>query len=136
MASLLVTICGLPGKCHARIAAAITPMASICACRWLIQCDAANSVVHVLLWDIGLRTGAFEAPVGVLAIVEGHAMDTQDMGLQVALLGGTVGAVTAPERSLAWRKTETNNITFIRRYTRLRSHHWISLCTTTNIFLH
>lgn len=42
--------------------------------------------------------GAFEAAVRVLAVVKGHAVDTQDMGLQVALLRGTVGAVPALER--------------------------------------
>ena len=80
-----------------------TPMASVCRCRWLIRCNNTDGVVIVLLQVIGLGTRAFEAPVGVLAVVEGHAVDTQHMGLQVALLGGTVGAVTALERSLACR---------------------------------
>lgn len=41
---------------------------------------------------------AAEAAVRVQAVVEGLAVDTQDMGLQVALLGRAVGAVPALER--------------------------------------
>lgn len=44
------------------------------------------------------RVRAAEAAVRVQAVVEGLAVDTQDVGLQVALLGGAVGAVPALER--------------------------------------
>lgn len=40
---------------------------------------------------------ASQAAVRVLAVVEGLAVDAQDVGLQVALLGGAVGAVAALE---------------------------------------
>ncbi len=81
-------------------------MASICSCHWLIRCNTTNRVIRVLLWDIGLRTGAFEASVRVLAVVKGHAVHAQHMSLQVAFLGGTVGAVTALKWSLAWREKQ------------------------------
>lgn len=67
-------------------------------------CNAAHGVLGALLWDLTVRTGAFEAAVGVLAVVKGHAVHAQHVGLQVAFLGGTVRAVTALERSLAWRR--------------------------------
>lgn len=41
--------------------------------------------------------GTFEAAVRVLAVVEGHAVDAQHVGLEVALLGGAVGAVATLE---------------------------------------
>lgn len=41
---------------------------------------------------------ASEATVRVQAVVEGLAVDAQDVGLQVALLGRAVGAVPALER--------------------------------------
>lgn len=45
-----------------------------------------------------VHSGALEPAVGVLAVVERHAMDTEHVGLQVSLLRGTVGAVSALER--------------------------------------
>jgi len=43
------------------------------------------------------RVRAAQAAVGVEAVVKGLAVDTEDVGLQVALLGGAVGAVPALE---------------------------------------
>lgn len=45
---------------------------------------------------------ASEAAVGVEAVVEGFAVDTEDVGLQVALLGGAIGAVPALEWLPSW----------------------------------
>lgn len=87
----------------------VAPVASIHSCHWLIRCSDTNSV-GALLGDVGLWTRAFEAPVGILAVVEGHAVHAQHVSLQVALLGGTVGAVTALEWSLAWREEQNNRI--------------------------
>lgn len=78
-------------------------MASICFCQMLIRCNTTNGIIGALL---GLETGAFEASVRVLGVVEGHTVHAQHMGLQVTLLGGTVGAVTAFEWSLAWRQKQ------------------------------
>lgn len=94
-ALLLVTGHGLPN---------FTPMASIFSSHRLTRCNTTQSVIGVLLRDIGLGTGSFEASVRILAVVEGHAVHAQHVSLQVALLGGTVGAVTALEWSLAWRE--------------------------------
>lgn len=47
---------------------------------------------------------ASEAAVGVEAVVKGLAVDTEDMGLQVALLGGAVGAVPALEWFPSWER--------------------------------
>lgn len=79
-------------------------MAYIYFCHWLIRCKATDGIGGALIWAVGLGTGAFEASVRVLGVVEGHAVHAQHVGLQVALLGGTVGAVTALEWSLAWRQ--------------------------------
>lgn len=49
---------------------------------------------------------AAEAAVRVQAVVEGLAVDAQDVGLQVALLGCTVGAIPALERLPGCRKDE------------------------------
>lgn len=57
--------------------------------------------------DIRVYAGAFEASVGVLAVVKGHAVNTQHMGLQVTFLRGAVGAVAAlewPLTSLTWER--------------------------------
>ena len=47
---------------------------------------------------------ASQAAVGVEAVVKGLAVDTQDVGLQVALLGGAVGAVPALEWLPTWKR--------------------------------
>lgn len=54
---------------------------------------------------------AAEAAVRVQAVVEGLAVDTQDMGLQVALLGRAVRAVPALERlpSCRGKKRQRNH---------------------------
>lgn len=55
--------------------------------------------------DIRVNAGAFEAPVGVLAVVKGHAVNTQHVGLQVTFLRGAVRAVAAlewPLTSVTW----------------------------------
>lgn len=52
------------------------------------------------------RVRAAEAAVRVQAVVEGLAVDTQDVSLQVALLGCAVGAVPALERLPGCRKDE------------------------------
>lgn len=44
--------------------------------------------------------GVAEPPVRVLGVVEGEAVHGLDVGLQVAFLGGAVGTVLTPERSL------------------------------------
>lgn len=49
---------------------------------------------------------ASEAAVRVEAVVKGLAVDTEDVGLQVALLGGAVGAVPALEWLPSWTKTK------------------------------
>lgn len=57
--------------------------------------------------DIRVYAGAFEAPVGVLAVVKGHAVNTQHVGLQVTFLRGAVGAVAAlewPLTSMTWER--------------------------------
>lgn len=54
---------------------------------------------------------AAEAAVRVQAVVEGLAVDTQDMGLKVALLGRAVGAVPALERLPSCRKEGQRNQT-------------------------
>lgn len=56
--------------------------------RWLLQIPGSFRV----------HSGALEPAVGVLAVVERHAMDTEHVGLQISLLRGTVGAVSALER--------------------------------------
>lgn len=96
----MVTRRGFPGRRCA-------PVAPVCG---LIGCDhgCAGSVVGALLRDVGVGTGALEASVGVLAVVEGHAVDTQHVGLQVSLLGGAVGAVAALERPSTCREEERN----------------------------
>ena len=45
-----------------------------------------------------------EPPVRVLRVVKGEAVHGLDMGLQVAFLGGAVGTVLTPERSLTWNR--------------------------------
>lgn len=45
-----------------------------------------------------------QASVWVQAAVEGPAVDTQDMGFQVTLLGGAVRAVPALERLPTWQR--------------------------------
>lgn len=85
-------------------------MASICSCHWLIKCKTTSCIFRVLFWGVGLGTGALEASVRILAVVERHAVHAQHMGLQVALLGGTVGAVTALEWSLSWREKQNKRI--------------------------
>lgn len=52
------------------------------------------------------RVRAAEAAVRVQAVVEGLAVDAQDVGLQVALLGRAVGAVSALERLPGCREEE------------------------------
>lgn len=47
---------------------------------------------------------ASEAAVGVEAVVKWLAVDTEDVCLQVALLGGAIGAVSALERLPSWKK--------------------------------
>lgn len=60
---------------------------------------------------------AAEAAVWVQAVVEGLAVDTQDVGLQVALLGRVVGAVPALERLPGCRKDErTKQSSFLDGY--------------------
>ncbi len=57
--------------------------------------------------DIRVYAGAFEAPVRVLAVVKGHAVNTQHVGLQVAFLRGAVGTVAALEwllTSMTWER--------------------------------
>ena len=103
--SLVVTRWGLSGKWTK-----VTPMSSVCLCHWLIRRNITYDMIRALIWEVGLCAGAFEASVGVLGVVERHAVHTQHVGLQVALLGGTVGAVTAPERSLAWRQKQRKEI--------------------------
>lgn len=49
---------------------------------------------------------ASKAAVGVEAVVEGFAVDTQDVGLQIALLGGAVGTVPALERLPSWKRKQ------------------------------
>lgn len=88
----------------------IASMASLCSCRWLIRCNDTTGVIRVLLREVGLGTQAFEASVRVLAVVKGHAVHAQHVSLQVALLRGTVGAVTALEWSLAWREKQNKRI--------------------------
>lgn len=88
----------------------IASMASLCSCHWLIRCNNTTGVIRVLLREVGLGTHAFEASVRVLAVVKGHAVHAQHVSLQVALLGGTVGAVTALEWSLAWREKQNKSI--------------------------
>lgn len=51
------------------------------------------------------RVRAPQAAVGVEAVVEGLAVDAEDVGLQVALLGGAVGAVPALERLPGWKRS-------------------------------
>lgn len=48
--------------------------------------------------NLRVDSGALEPAIGVLAVVERHAMDTEDVGLQVPLLRGTVRTVAALER--------------------------------------
>lgn len=79
----------------------VAPMASLRFRHWLIRCDDTSGVIGVLSLEVRLGTRAFEASVGVLAVVKGHAVHAQHVSLQVALLGGTVGAVTALEWSPA-----------------------------------
>lgn len=63
------------------------------------------------------RMWAAEAAVRVQAVVEGLAVDTQDVGLQVALLGRAVGAVPALERLPGCRKDEqTKQTSFLDSY--------------------
>lgn len=50
--------------------------------------------------------GAAKAPVRVQAVVKGLAMNAEDVCLQVAFLGGTVGAVSALEGLQGWRRRE------------------------------
>lgn len=47
--------------------------------------------------SVRVNARSLEAAVRVLAVVEGHAVDTQHVGLQVALLRGAVRAVLALE---------------------------------------
>lgn len=55
------------------------------------------------------RVRASKAAVGVEAVVKGLPVDAEDMSLQVALLGGAVGAVAALERFPSWEnKTKKN----------------------------
>lgn len=54
---------------------------------------------------------AAEAAVWVQAVVEGLAVDTEDVGLQVALLGRAVGAVPALKRLPSCRKEGQRNQT-------------------------
>lgn len=56
--------------------------------------------------SLRVNSGALEPPVRILAVVKRHAMDTQDVGLQVPLLRGTVGAVAALERPVTCRQKE------------------------------
>lgn len=61
--------------------------------------------------DIRVYTRTFEASVRVLAVVKGHAVNTQHVSLQVAFLRGAVGAVAALERpltSMTWERNEQN----------------------------
>lgn len=85
-------------------------MASICFGHWLIRCYTDDGVIGAVIWYVGLGAGAFEASVGVLGVVEGHAVHAEHVSLQVALLGGTVGAVTALKRPLAWRQKQRKKI--------------------------
>lgn len=59
------------------------------------------------------RVRAAKAAVRVQAVVEGLAVDTQDVGLQVALLGRAVGAVPALERLPGCRKDEQDKTDFM-----------------------
>lgn len=59
------------------------------------------------------RVRAAEAAVRVQAVVKGLAVDTQDVGLQVALLGRAVGAVPALERLPGCREDEQDNTDFM-----------------------
>lgn len=58
--------------------------------------------------DIRVYARTFEASVRVLAVVKGHAVNTQHVGLQVAFLRGAVGAVAALERPLTSMTWERN----------------------------
>lgn len=62
--------------------------------------------------DIRVYARAFETSVRVLAVVKGHAVNTQHVGLQVAFLRGAVGAVTALERPLTSMTWERNRQTY------------------------
>lgn len=62
--------------------------------------------------------GAAEAAVRVQAVVKGSAVNTQNVGLQVALLRGTVRAVPALERLPSWeggekKKSEKTNLVWV-----------------------
>lgn len=59
------------------------------------------------------RVRAAEAAVRVQAVVEGLAVDTQDVGLQVALLGRAIGAVPALERLPGCREDKQDNTDFM-----------------------
>lgn len=59
--------------------------------------------------DIRVNARAFEASVRVLAVVKGHAVNTQHVGLQVPFLRGAVRAVAAlewPLTSMTWERNQ------------------------------
>lgn len=91
-ASLSMTRLGFPSEPHN-----VAPI-----CHRVIGRNPAAGVIEALLRDVAVGTGALEAPVGVQVVVEGHAVHAQHVRLQVALLGGAVGAVAALEMSPAW----------------------------------
>lgn len=121
--SLLVTRRGLVGKW-----CSVTPLASICFHYRLIWRNTADSIVGALIRGVGLGAGAFEASVRILGVVKGHAVHAQHMSLEVTLLGGAVGTVTALEGSRAWRRKQRKKINILIKTRRTHGNITLTLC--------
>lgn len=66
-----------------------------------------------------VRPRALEPAVRILAVVKRHAMDTEDVGLQVPLLGGTVRAVSALEGPVTCTN-DKRTVRFLSWYSKTR----------------